>query len=525
MSRRRLSPGPRTRAVTVLVVAASTVAVGSADAHLTVASVPQALPAQAAPAPDPSLLAALQRRHAAVSPATPVTPAPSSTTSEPTSATADSLVALKPASSAPASAMIAPGMPAVALAAYQNAQAALSRSRPTCRLSWALLAGIGTVESDNGQYGGATLGTDGVARPAIIGIALNGSAPGTSVVHDTGNGRWDGDPLYDHAVGPMQFLPGTWAAMGTSATKGRAADPENINDAALTAGIYLCATGNDLATPAGRRAAVLRYNDSASYADTVLALSDAYASGLLDPVITTASTPSGPSTATASAPAHPVTVIAAKTSRPSPTTTPTVTAATPSPSAAPTPSPSLASSPSPSLSDSVEPSPAPTDSPSPTPSDSAEPSPSPSDSAEPSPWPTDSPSATPTPTPTPTPTDSPSPSPIPLVPSSAGPDDGAPSTGPSVVVVDERVQSTDPRTVLVTWGPPTAAAPTRYLVTLQVFRHGTWRDLHTVTVDEPAARSATWVVPSGTYRASIVTVGADGQSDPAISTPLVVGQA
>jgi len=65
----------------------------------------------------------------------------------------------------------------------------------------------------------------------------------------------------------------------------------------------------------------------------------------------------------------------------------------------------------------------------------------------------------------------------------------------------------------------------RYLVTLQVFRHGTWRDLHTVTVDESAARSATWVVPSGTYRESIVTVGADGQSDPAISTPLVVGQA
>ena len=177
----------------------------------------------------------------------------------------------------------APGMPARALAAYRAAAATLARTDPGCHLSWTLLAAIGTVESNNGQFGGAVIGGDGVVRPAIIGIRLDGSTPGTGVVRDTDHGVDDGDPVYDHAVGPMQFLPGTWMAYGVSATPGRAPNPENVNDAALTAGTYLCATGLDLSGPQAR-AAVLAYNASDSYANTVLALARAYANAPLSQV-------------------------------------------------------------------------------------------------------------------------------------------------------------------------------------------------------------------------------------------------
>ena len=93
-------------------------------------------------------------------------------------------------------------IPAPALRAYRAAAAALAVSDPTCGLDWALLAGIGKVESNHGRYGGAQLGADGVARPRIIGIALDGR-PGVALIRDTDRGVLDGDTTFDHAVGPM----------------------------------------------------------------------------------------------------------------------------------------------------------------------------------------------------------------------------------------------------------------------------------------------------------------------------------
>jgi uncharacterized membrane protein YgcG len=176
-----------------------------------------------------------------------------------------------------ASPLAGDGIPVTALEAYQNAANTADATDPNCGIPWPLLAGIGRVESDHGRYGGAVLRPDGTSTRPIIGIPLNGN--GTEVVTDTDGGSIDGDPVYDHAVGPMQFIPSTWARYGADGNGDGIKDPFNIFDAALAAANYLCVAGGNLATTAGQTRAVLTYNHSTAYLDEVLALEHAYASG------------------------------------------------------------------------------------------------------------------------------------------------------------------------------------------------------------------------------------------------------
>ena len=118
-----------------------------------------------------------------------------------------------------------------------------------------------------------------MARPGIIGIALNG-ANGTARITDTDFGLMDRDTVYDRAVGPMQFLPGTWRAVGTDADGDRVKNPQDIADAATAAAIYLCSGHADLSGTAGLRAAIMRYNASDSYVRTVTAIAEAYRHGV-----------------------------------------------------------------------------------------------------------------------------------------------------------------------------------------------------------------------------------------------------
>jgi Transglycosylase SLT domain len=182
-----------------------------------------------------------------------------------------------PATKGVISGLAANGIPNVALNAYRVAAARIANAQPSCGIDWALLAGIGREESDHGRFAGATLNADGTSTPRIIGIPLNGN--GTEVITDSDGGGIDGDPLYDRAAGPMQFIPTTWAAYGTDATGDGKADIFNINDAALSAARYLCAAGGNLRTHAGQVAAVLTYNHSDQYLAQVLALADAYRTG------------------------------------------------------------------------------------------------------------------------------------------------------------------------------------------------------------------------------------------------------
>lgn len=163
----------------------------------------------------------------------------------------------------------------LALNAYGYAEASLAYHYPNCHLRWNTLAGIGFVETRHGTYGGAEVDADGVARPPIIGVALDGS-PGFASIPDTDGGELDGDPDHDRAVGPMQFIPETWKHYGVDATGDGVADPNNIDDAALTAGFKLCDADRDLATEEGWTEGIMSYNQSGEYVRDVRDAAAAY---------------------------------------------------------------------------------------------------------------------------------------------------------------------------------------------------------------------------------------------------------
>jgi hypothetical protein len=150
-------------------------------------------------------------------------------------------------------------------AAYTAAAAAMPEA---CHLDPRLLAAIGQVES--GSLAGRGLDGRHRAVPPVLGPVLDGGS--FASIRDTDSGRWDGDRTWDRAVGPMQFIPSTWARHGRDADGDGVADPQDIEDAALSAAGYLCAGGRDLARPDDLRSAILSYNHSTSYLAAVLAL-------------------------------------------------------------------------------------------------------------------------------------------------------------------------------------------------------------------------------------------------------------
>lgn len=88
-------------------------------------------------------------------------------------------------------------------------------------------------------------------------------------IADTDGGVLDGDTTWDRAVGPFQFIPTTWTRWGSDGDGDGRADPQDVDDAALSAGRYPCADGKDLATGEGWSRAALSYNNSAQYLQDV----------------------------------------------------------------------------------------------------------------------------------------------------------------------------------------------------------------------------------------------------------------
>lgn len=149
------------------------------------------------------------------------------------------------------------GIPARALLAYASAQLVLAAENPGCGVGWNTLAGIGWVESQHGSHQGTLLRADGTTDQAILGPLL-------------------GDGSY-RATGPMQFIPSSWRTWGADGNADGVADPNQIDDAALAAARYLCASGS-VRGSGGWRAAVFAYNHSDAYVDQVAAAANAYAS-------------------------------------------------------------------------------------------------------------------------------------------------------------------------------------------------------------------------------------------------------
>jgi hypothetical protein len=125
------------------------------------------------------------------------------------------------------------GRPATWLALYQDSAADYCPG-----LSWTVLAAIGEIESGDGTNDG----------PSTAG-----------------------------ALGPMQFMPGTWASWATTGF-GQAGPPDIMNplDAVPSAARLLCADGA-AGSPGGLSAAIYDYNHATWYVSEVLDLAAEYA--------------------------------------------------------------------------------------------------------------------------------------------------------------------------------------------------------------------------------------------------------
>ena len=162
-------------------------------------------------------------------------------------------------------------IPRIFFDAYRRAAAVMQREARACRLGWSAIAAIGKVEADHGRFRGSQAALNGDLFPPIIGIRLDGT--NSAVITDTDGGQMDGDPAFDRAVGPMQFIPSTWRSFARDGNGDGVANVHNAYDAALAAAAYLCrAVGaGRLDTEEGLRVAFFSYNHSQSYVETVLA--------------------------------------------------------------------------------------------------------------------------------------------------------------------------------------------------------------------------------------------------------------
>lgn len=194
------------------------------------------------------------------------------------------------------------GIPQLVLSAYKQAAEYMAKADPKCRLPWELLAGIGRVES--GHANGGQVSTTGSALTPILGPRLDGTNS-TRAIRDTDRGVFDFDTEFDRAVGPMQFIPTSWNAYAMDGNKDGKKDPQNIYDATLTAGRYLCAGDRDLSTEAGLDKAIFSYNQSPEYVRTVKAWTAFYRQGVRPITVAPPPAPSRPATSSKPPPSTP----------------------------------------------------------------------------------------------------------------------------------------------------------------------------------------------------------------------------
>ena len=163
----------------------------------------------------------------------------------------------------------------VTLDAYVQAADGVGVYYPQCQIRWEILAGIARVESSHSTFGGASVAPNGDVSRRILGPLLDGTLEGTAIVADTDGGALDGNAEFDAAVGPFQFIPGTWRRYALDATGDSFANPHNLYDGALSAAGYLCASST-LSDDSGIAQSVLSYNHSQAYLSDVTGFARRY---------------------------------------------------------------------------------------------------------------------------------------------------------------------------------------------------------------------------------------------------------
>ena len=152
----------------------------------------------------------------------------------------------------------------------------IADERPACGVRWWGIAGISRVEGRHGTYGGTTLEPNGDTTRRIIGIQLNG-ANETAVVGDSDGGTLDGDPAYDRAVGPMQFIPQTWSRLRGRRQRGRHhARRSTCTTPRSPPPTTSAPSSSGLDADPGLRTAYFSYNHSVAYVDAVLGYARLY---------------------------------------------------------------------------------------------------------------------------------------------------------------------------------------------------------------------------------------------------------
>ncbi len=165
-------------------------------------------------------------------------------------------------SSSQPSAQATAEIPPYLLRAYIDAAA-------TCPgLPWEVLAAIGFTESRHAD--GRADPVTGEVSPPIVGPALDGTNGNARIPDPSEPDGWA------HAHGNMQFLKTTWARWGVVAPGrpvGAVPDYDNAYDSIYSAAHLLC---GDAGRIDDLNAAILRYNPSTSYVNTVLAKAAEY---------------------------------------------------------------------------------------------------------------------------------------------------------------------------------------------------------------------------------------------------------
>jgi membrane-bound lytic murein transglycosylase B len=164
-----------------------------------------------------------------------------------------------------------------ALEGYGKAQLQIAALKPGCRLGWNTLAGIGWIETGHGTTRGSVLLPDGRTSKPILGPALDGTNGTRAIKATRSDYAATGDPEWDHAAGPMQFIGGTWARWGIDGNRDGIIDRNNIDDAALAAAMYLCNGDRNLSSGDGWADAVFSYNHSNKYVLAVNKRANKYA--------------------------------------------------------------------------------------------------------------------------------------------------------------------------------------------------------------------------------------------------------